>query len=450
MTPHPTPSPPSQVSPSPSPPLSRSLLSWVGISLLSLGVVWESFRAPNLPGWGVVLLGFLLIFWGERRRPRRTPFDWPAALLLVMAGVSLLVTAIPETTLAQAARLAAGLAMGYGLVNWAGDRRRLLTTGWGLTLGGVALALAAPFVVDWNRAKLVLIPAAVYQYFPLLVSNAVHPNILAALLALLFPFPLAWLLSPRGASGGGRWAAWGVRAFTGAACLLMGIVLVLSKSRGGYIAGAVGALATLALLVRRRWAWLVLLLLVVALVGGGAWFILGSGGEALDSPELVEGAANPATWAFRLGVWRAAVWMMADFPFTGVGMGLFNEVGALLYAHYAPNNPGAHNLYLQVGVDLGVPGLIAFLAVLMLALWMAAAAMRRFTRRGDSPLRAEAAAALAGLIALMTHGLVDIGVWSTRGGFVPWAVMGLAAALYSVAQTSSVSGDAEPRSFTST
>jgi len=80
----------------------------------------------------------------------------------------------------------------------------------------------------------------------------------------------------------------------------------------------------------------------------------------------------------------------------------------------------------------------------------AAAAMRRFTRRGDSPLRAEAAGALAGLIALMTHGLVDISVWGTRGGFVPWAVMGLAAALYSVAQTSSVSGDAEPRSFTST
>lgn len=56
--------------------------------------------------------------------------------------------------------------------------------------------------------------------------------------------------------------------------------------------------------------------------------------------------------------------MVADFPFTGAGMGTFNDVGALLYPFYEVNNPGTHNWYLQVGVDLGIPGLITLLVAL--------------------------------------------------------------------------------------
>jgi putative inorganic carbon (HCO3(-)) transporter len=207
----------------------------------------------------------------------------------------------------------------------------------------------------------------------------------------------------------------------GLACavLLMAAILLLTKSRGGYLAGAAGGLVVAWLSLRRRWA-LALTLLVVAL---GVWLLLVSEGEA---PEIVEEAVDPSTWFFRLRVWRAALQMLCDQPFTGVGMGVFNDLAAALYAFVETANPGAHNLYVQVAVDLGIPGLIAYLSVLGLALWMAAVAVRR----GEPPLRAPAVGALAGVVALMVHGLVDVTVWNTRAAFVPWLVFGLVVVVY--------------------
>ena len=407
------------------------LVQWVGIGLIGLGVLWESLLAPSLIGWGFVVVGFLAVLLPERRWPLRTPLGAPILLLVVMGGISFLITAVPQTTQVQAIRLWAGVAGFYGVVNWARDCKRLLLVTSGLIVGGMVAALAAPVVVNWNRAKLILVPTAFYERFPMLVSDPVHPNIMAALMALLFALAWAWFLCP--ISGTVKKIA--ARLILGAALALMGGVLLLTKSRGGYIAGAVGGLMVMWLSARRQGSRIMVLFLSLAVLGLGAWLLVGMGaGAGEQPPELMEGAVDSSTWAFRLGVWRAALWMLADFPFTGVGMGLFNDVGVLLYAHYAPSNPGAHNLYFQVGVDLGIPGLVAYLAVLMMVLWMAGSAIRKFARQGDGTMRAVSIGALAGVVALMVHGLVDIGVWGTRAAFIPWIVKGLVAALYGIAQ----------------
>jgi putative inorganic carbon (HCO3(-)) transporter len=137
--------------------------------------------------------------------------------------------------------------------------------------------------------------------------------------------------------------------------------------------------------------------------------------------------------------------MLADFPFTGVGMGLFNDVGSLLYALYTPDNPGAHNLYFQVGVDLGLPGLVAYLAVLASTLRMGGTAARRFRHEKDGTLGAVAVGVLAGMVALMAHGLVDIGVWGTRAAFFPWLTIGLIAGLHRLAEREENPGDRAAR-----
>jgi putative inorganic carbon (HCO3(-)) transporter len=404
------------------------LLQWGGIGLVGVGVLWESLLAPSLIGWGFILSGFAALLLSERRWPRRTPLDGPLLLLIVMGCVSLLVTASPQVTQIQVMRLGAGLAGFYGLVNWARDRARLLQAAALLMVGGVGLALLAPFVVGWNLTKSMLIPSSIYEPFSLRVSDPVHPNIMAALMILLLPLPLAWLLSPDNV--GPRWKRIGRRFALGAACLLMGAILLLTKSRGGYIAGAVGGLMVVWLSARKRRS-LVPLFLTLTVIGVGAWWLFRTESQA---PELVEGAVDPSTWAFRQRVWRAALQMLTDFSFTGVGMGLFNDVASLLYAFQAPQNPGAHNLYLQVGVDLGFPGLIAYLAVLMSTLWMAGASLKAFAQQRDGALRTVTVGAFAGTVALVVHGLVDIAVWGTRAAFIPWVVIGLVVGLHRVAE----------------
>ena len=396
-------------------------MDWIGIGLVGLGVVWESLFAPSMVGWGFVLVGFLLMLLPERRWPCRTPLGWPLLLLGAMGGVSLLVTPLPEVTKTQVMRLWAGLAGFYGLISWAkGQRLRLTLTAAGLVVGGVALALIAPVSVDWNRTKAVFIPAFVYKPFPLLLPDAVHPNVMAALLVILLPLALSWFLYLADTDTGRSLRK---RLALGAAVLMMGVILLLTKSRAGYIAGTLGGRIVVWLSGRKRLA----LALAICAIGAGVGLLLATRGQA---PELVEGATDPSTWAFRQRVWRAALWMLSDFAFTGAGMGAFNDVASVLYAYHETQNPGAHNLYLQVGVDLGFPGLIALLATLLLVVWVSLAAVRTFERDDEDDLRALAVGTLGGIVAMIIFGLVDIAAWGTRAAFIPWLVMGLAVALY--------------------
>ena len=390
------------------------------MGLVGLGVLWESLRGPSFPGWLVIALGLALILLPHK--PRTTPLRWPILLLILMCVVSLLVTADPSSTAPQVARLLAGIAGFVALVNWAKSRRQLFLASLLLLAAGALIAIIAPFIVRWNQAKGIPIPNAVYESFPLLFSDAVHPNVMVSIMVMLLPLSFAYLLLSyrRGPWPlATRWA----QILLPLALLLMSIVLILTKSRGGYVAGAVGALTVLWYSRRRILA----LILTLITAGLGLWLIIGAEQQA---PALVGELADTGTIAFRQQIWRIASWMISDFPYTGVGMGTFNAAALHLYPLPAVADPGAHNLYLQVGVDLGIPGLIAFASILILALYMSITSISCLASSEDQALRALAVGLFAGIVALLFHGLVDITVWGTRMSFLPWLIIGLITAVH--------------------
>jgi putative inorganic carbon (HCO3(-)) transporter len=337
-----------------------------------------------------------------------------------MAALSLLVTAFPDMTRVQVMRLYGGILAAWGCMQLARTRRHLIWWAGVLVLFSVAMASLAPVAVRWSQNKDFLIPARVYAYFPLIFSDGVHPNVMASLMLLGLPLPLSWLLHLIVGHEGQIEDVWQRRLFIGliAAFGLMSTILLLTKSRGGYIAAACGILMALWLLGYRRWT------LGMGLVSiAGAMWLLSNVGSPEALPEFAEGATDPSTIDFRLRVWQAALWALADFPFTGVGMGAFNEVSALLYPFYEMQNPGAHNLYLQVGVDLGYPGLIAYLAICLLTAWMGVRTFKAF-RAGDRLLKALTLGLFSGLLAFWIHGLVDNTMWNTRAAFMPWLFIG--------------------------
>ncbi|NJL57315.1 O-antigen ligase family protein [bacterium] len=145
----------------------------------------------------------------------------------------------------------------------------------------------------------------------------------------------------------------------------------------------------------------------------------------------------------RLNIWEGALAILIDHPLTGVGMDRFRApavrraypvegfnmpIGASDYdpTFPQPSLPHAHNELLQAGVDLGLPGMIVFIAWYASALWM----LWVCWRDGDAAARVAAAAIFAGLLAHGAYGLSDaITLWD-RFSFLFWVMLGLASAQY--------------------
>ena len=270
----------------------------------------------------------------------------------------------------------------------------------------------------WNEYKLPFIPDGVYRIFPRLVSNDVHPNVMGGALVILLALTLGLLLF--------GWRAQGRLENAGLLLAAGGMlaVLLLTKSRGAWM-GLAAALGVLVVL-RWRWGWLALGLGSAGLGGwiaslGWAPFL-----EMLTANEAIRGLDG------RMEIWSRGLYMVRDFPFTGVGLGSYGPVADRLYPFFLepPGSvPHAHNLFLQVAVDLGLPGLLAWLVVFGGVIACAWRVWRFGSRQGDPLAWGLGAGLLASMAAMAVHGLTDAIVWTmVRSAPLMWALWGLACA----------------------
>lgn len=176
---------------------------------------------------------------------------------------------------------------------------------------------------------------------------------------------------------------------------LMGGALIASQSRAGLLAAVAAHLLLLALAVRGRWlppapaaAWAAGLLAAAA---------LGTIAAGLDGRL----ADLPADLSHRGAIWQASLAAIADRPWTGHGLGSFPHLYEL-YRMPGAAQPvaSAHALALEWAAEVGVPGALALLAVVL----GAAAALWRAPVGGTAQL-----AALPALVALALQGAVDPG-----------------------------------------
>jgi putative inorganic carbon (HCO3(-)) transporter len=457
----------------------KSLASWLvdrEIWPTIVGVALATFTRRWAP-WGLALLALTwLVRWLGRGRPSvRTPIDGAVVGLLLALPLSFWAATDRGATFVAVARLLAGLALAYGLANWASvvrdGRARLSLLALGLAGMGLGLALYSLVAVSRpSPGKAPYVPGDVFEQAPVEVEDKVNPNVMAGALVVALPYPLAMLLlaSPaalppvRGAAP--RVLAWLVDArpvrwaWFGLAAAAVAALLVLTKSRGAWVAEAIA----LVVLLAHRWRG-VLWSIPVALLALGLvlWWL----GPAALLDALAPGGDGLEQWMSRVEIWSRAIYMLQDFPFTGAGAGAFGHVADTLYP-FLLRGPGAgvphaHNLFLQVAVDLGLPGLVAYLAILLLALWSAVDGARRHRRAGECGLarragenglarrggqRALSALAWAGvasLVAMCVHGMVDATTWIVgRGAFVPWAAIGAILAVHRAAVHADCTGEA--------
>jgi putative inorganic carbon (HCO3(-)) transporter len=405
--------------------------------LLGLAVVSVLNATPAQVLVLVGLGGWWAGQWGTGRMA--WPVPWaaaPAGALLGMTVVGLLVSPDWAVSLPKLAGLWLDLTIGaaaYWALSADGERgldarqsailplRGAAPPQSAIVLAGLgaALALATPFTADFAGKVSSLLPGAWARSLPNLVPGltrdsfgnvqaGIHANELGGTLALLLPFALALLLLPGTRTVGGRRLPPAVFLTVVA---LIGAALLLLGSRSGLL-GALAGAGVVIWWARPRWRGGYVLAAGLLIVAGVALALL-----------RAEDPASVDTVSFRLELWARTVPMIRDAPFTGIGLNAFPLVQPDLYPILRHEATGfvahAHNVYLQTAVDLGVPGLIAFLALLA---GVAGAARRGLAGVPLSPLLLGAAGSL---VAWGGHGLVD----AITLGAKPVVLVGLCAGI---------------------
>ncbi|HEV2853248.1 MAG TPA: O-antigen ligase family protein [Thermoanaerobaculia bacterium] len=204
---------------------------------------------------------------------------------------------------------------------------------------------------------------------------------------------------------------WGRPAVSGTAAALVVCLyaLLLTQTLAALAAVAVGSLLLWGALLPRRRS-------LLALAAGALAMLLLVAAVPPLRQRVVEKARQAASGDLnavltgRLDGWRTAVWMLARHPLTGVGHGAYRpefvtaklalmDRGVSFYPDLTQVGFGnAHNEYLEVGAEWGIPGLLALAWGFRVLL----GALRRSGRPAE-----EQALAWAGTAALAVLSLVD-------------------------------------------
>jgi len=154
------------------------------------------------------------------------------------------------------------------------------------------------------------------------------------------------------------------------------------------------------------------------------------------------------TLSGRVEIWARAIYAMQDFAFTGMGMNTFRTIVNVLYplqtisADVPVRDIGhAHNLFLQVGLDLGIPGLIGFIGIYLTSFWMIAGSIRWLKRpsknREDRKnnlameiLLVIVFGLMGGQIAHLGFSITDAIAFGAKPGILFWVMQSIICAIY--------------------
>lgn len=342
-----------------------------------------------------------------------SPYFWPVMMIITMATVSV---ALPVLTPWTRDGLTVGLRR-YSLVveplavyaivlMTLRDRRRLWMALDVLLASAMVVTCFGLLEAMWYAINP---PPRVGGYFRA-DSVFTHPNSLALYLTRVLPF-FGALAIALPASAVRR------RVYV-ASAVLMGILMLLSGSRGGWLAVATGALLTAALVGRFKW-------LVPVAVGGAAGIVLlVVSGVNRIVPLFTAGNGTDET---RQRLWKAALEEIRRSPLWGSGLGDIRWM-----QRYIPRKRvttieliDAHNLLLDFWTKLGLIGVVGLLWILIrfyrTALCVA--------RRQNLTARALAIGLLAAMTASIVHGSVDWFYFQVPLAVLFWFMLGLAEVL---------------------
>jgi hypothetical protein len=295
-------------------------------------------------------------------------------------------------------------------------RRRLRAFGWALVLCAIPLAITA--LTHFGSGTFVTSSAAPLQRIGGIAGLTGNPNDLALTLNLVIPIAGALLFTSRGV----------LARMVATLSLLLSIpAVIVTFSRAGFLTICAIGVASLLCFIRRRAPAPAAAVLVVAC---GVFPFLPTGYlERLNTITDIE-ADRTGSAVGRWSDYQLSLRLIARNPVVGVGLG--QDILALDQIRLRPTWRNVHNAYLEYAIDLGVPGFLMFLALLVASV---RSARRVETRASRDPALRELSIIASGVRIALVAFVVAAFFHPIAYQFYFFCVAGLAVALTRVCRT---------------
>lgn len=375
-------------------------------------------------------LGLVVLLALARRTTTRisTPLDLPILALVVMAVLSTVFSIDPLISLKSIHRTLIQFLLVYYLVVYAVNSiERVKLLAFAFLAGSVPVSLYGIFTFF---SKEELIDGRVHSTF-------YHPTRLANY--LVFVVAISVLLGAhyrsRKALQMVLYAAFGLGSFC----------LVLTASRGATLGLLLGFLVVFG--PRRKWLWLMLAVVVATSIA-----IVPFQSKHLRFMKVAESFSKGMDANTVLGerrfLWQSAMRMIKDHPVVGIGYGkTFNLLYRSAYVEEGAtqDHSSAHNILLEIALEMGPLGLAVFLWLHIL-IFVSTFRLVRRQLRPSTFARALAAGILIGLIGVTFNGMANY-FYRDRLILVYWLFVGIVFSLRRIASRDPV---AEPASLKGT
>ncbi len=340
---------------------------------------------------------------------KRTPFDLGIALLVLLSAASIWASPDKGFSFYNYYNLMGRYVLIYYLaVNNIHSRAQVKQLIWVMlasatvvTLYGFYQTLFGSMVsaVEWVDG--VQFPGLKLRVF----STMENPNLLAGFLVTMMAI---------GSSMGYKANSTKDKVILFVLVTMFGTCLVLTYSRGAWLS-LLAVVAIYGILCNRKIFWLLLLLPIAMIFGHDA---------VLDRIMSIMNPTDTSS-TLRLALWESTIAMIMDKPLLGIGWGAYWMVYPD-YDFFIQNTNvkilHAHNMYLNIAAEIGIPGLLTFLSIMYGHVCLALSALRQATEYWAAGLMLGIIAAIGGMI---VNGFTDYVMFNIQLSMLYWLLNAL-------------------------
>lgn len=414
--------------------------------------------------WILLLLPctWFITLLAKRKPIPTTPFNLAFLIISIQVLISLYATYDIAFSLQKVTGVIWGMTVFFSLLRLSQKHNGILITGLVYVAGGVGILVLGLLGIEWPTNKIIFFNS-IYQNIPSLslllpgIQDGFHPNEVGGATTWILPFLFImsfWLLLRFNKIRNVLHPLMVASLFLVFILIssLGTIVLLFSQSRSAYIGMAIG-LVTLLLLALPKYFKIVLVFLLV--IGAGFLVYSFQNGQLMmfinqlfPDSGMASMAFSMSTLSGRVEIWARAIYAIQDFAFTGMGMNTFRTIVNVLYPlqTITPDVPikdigHAHNLFLQTALDLGLPGLIAFIGTYIISFWMLITNIRRLKRGSSKETNIKklmqkefffilSIGLFSSQIAHLAYGMTDAIAFGAKPGIIFWVMQSMICGIY--------------------